>query len=137
MTATISPRVRRKPIREEDQLQVACASLARLTLAPSVIFHHSVNEGKRGIKAARLAKSMGQLAGFPDIFIAWPFGRCGFIELKSAKGTFSPTQLAFRDWAISAGHLWAEVRDIIEFKAVLKGWGVPHKRGFDHGFDRV
>lgn len=121
----------------EDLLQKACVSYARLVLGPSVRLHHSVNEGKRSIVAAVLAKDMGQLAGFPDLIIMWPFGRVGFIELKAPKGVFSKDQKDFRAWAECAGHLWAEVRDIIEFKAVLKGWGVPHKGGIYHGIDRA
>jgi hypothetical protein len=116
----------------EDDLQIATADLCRAVLHPSVIFHHSVNEGKRGKAAAGIAKAMGQLAGFADWMFVWlPAGSnsgiplVGFIELKTDKGVLSDTQKEFRARVTAVGCDWALCRTVDEFLAILKLWGVP------------
>ena len=116
----------------EDHLQIATADLCRAILHPSVIFHHSVNEGKRGKAAAGLAKAMGQLAGFSDWIFIWTpeennvgCSSVGFIELKAPKGTLSDTQKDFRLRAIANGCNWAVCRTLDEFLAILKSWEIP------------
>ena len=126
MTVTLQF-ITKKPSHEEDGLQMACFHMYRLLCDPMVLFHHSVNEGKRGKRAAALAKAMGQRAGFTDVFLAWPIRQCGFIELKSVAGRFSDSQTDFRDWCMAAGFRWGEARSVTDFKSILQDWGVPFK----------
>ena len=128
---------------EEDKLAIACANLCRMVIGPSVRFTHIVNEGKRGVAAAGIAKAMGQHRGFPDLWFGWPVGQSGFIELKTPDrpgrrgGRLSEFQEAFRDWCWASGHLWMECRSVDEVYATLKGWKVPMKgEGFHAGFNR-
>lgn len=129
---------------DEDHLTIACANLCRMVLAPCVRFTHAVNEGKRNIIAAKKAKDMGQLAGFPDLWFGWPMGMSGFIELKrpaspgKRAGVLSDSQKDFRNWARENGHLWNECQSVNEVYATLKGWGIPLKGGlFNACFDRA
>lgn len=124
-------------------MAVSCADMCRMILAPSVRFTHIVNEGKRGIVAAALAKKMGQLAGITDLWFGWPVGMSGWIELKrpaspgKRAGYLSGPQEEFRDWCFGSGHLWMECHSIQEVYSTLKGWKVPMKgEGFHAGFNR-
>lgn len=128
---------------EEDHLTIACANLCRMVLAPCVRFTHIVNEGKRGKAAAGIAKGMGQLPGFVDLWFGWPMGMSGYIEIKTPDrpgkrgGRLSKSQENFRDWCRDAGHLWMECRSVTEVYATLKGWKVPMKgEGFHAGYIR-
>ncbi|MTK11864.1 MAG: hypothetical protein F8N39_07200 [Clostridiaceae bacterium] len=118
----------------EDDLQIAIARLAKLILAPNVVFHHSVNEGKRGHAAAGIAKAMGQLAGFPAIYWGWWPGQSVFFEGNTEKGRFSQCHRDFAEWAQSTGHRWAACRSLDDFQQVIRDWGVPLKsRGTGKG----
>lgn len=118
----------------EDALQIACADFCRLALDPSVIWHHSVNEGKRGKAAAGIAKAMGQRAGWSDFVLIWsngapfaPIPLIGFVELKTLTGTLTDNQKTFRDDVKTIGTEWALCRSLAEFIAALKVFGVPMK----------
>lgn len=117
---------RRRP---EDALQIACADYCHLALHPSVLWHHSVNEGKRGRAAAGLAKAMGQRAGWPDFVFVWsngaPIPLIGFIELKCGRNSLSDAQETFRDQAMALGAEWALCRSLDEFIAAVKIFGIP------------
>lgn len=117
----------------EDALQIACADYCRAVIHPSVIWHHSVNEGKRGKAAAGLAKAMGQRAGWPDFVFIWDEDDCrprvGFIELKAPKGRISEVQEEFESQAIEIGADWTLVRSLDDFIAVVKEWGITIKSG--------
>ncbi len=78
----------------EDMLQIACVRWFRVQF-PNIIIHHSPNGGKRNLMTAIKFKAMGTLAGFPDLFIAYPAkGYNGlFIEMKDGKkGVVSQAQ---------------------------------------------
>lgn len=115
----------------EDDLQITCADWCRLVLAPSVIWHHSVNEGKRGRAAAGIAKAMGQRPGWPDFVFIWsdgaPLPLVAFVELKTESGRLSGNQEGFRDDAKVIGADWALCRSFEEFRAALEVFGVPLK----------
>jgi len=120
----------------EDALQIATAQYVQMALHPSVIAHHSENE-RQGARAGAKAKAKGQLAGFPDWVFMWHEGRrfgwaeghtiVAFIELKSAKGVLSTSQKKFKALADAMDAEYAICRDLTEFVATIKAWGVPHR----------
>lgn len=68
---------------------------------------HIGNERKASYYAGYIMKRMGVLKGASDIFMAWPNGIYHglFIEVKSAIGKATPTQLAFIDRMNEVGYL--------------------------------
>ncbi len=66
---------------------------------------------------------MGVHPGFADLVILCD-GRVLFLELKSLKGSLSPTQEAFRDAVLAQGFGWALVRTLDDALGALA----------DHGF---
>ena len=111
--------------RVEQSTQIAVVDFLRIALPRDVIFFAVPNGGYRTRAEAALTKAMGGLAGVPDLaFILPPNGTAAFIEMKSATGTLSPNQRAFRDRANVAGACWAECRSLADVIATLKLWGV-------------
>lgn len=93
---------------------------------PGLLWFHPANSsGNRGPRLGGILKSMGVLAGVPDIVLILPTGLSGFIELKVGKGSLSPAQKSFRDRAKESGALWAEARTLDEVEQTLERWLLP------------
>ena len=89
---------------EEEQLQVAVITLLEASRSPGVVYWHTPNGGKRGIREAVRFKRMGVLAGVSDIIISLPGGRMAYLELKSRRGRVSEEQKAFLAGMEANGH---------------------------------
>ena len=85
------------PFREDD-LQKAVVSYlqARRNTVRDLAYCHIPNMAKRGPRLATWLKSMGLVAGAPDLII-WLRGRIVHIELKTLKGHASDNQKTFGD----------------------------------------
>ena len=99
---------------------------------PDAIVHHSANEGVRGGKAGMLdgarRKSMGQVAGFPDITVlTGAYVGALFFEVKALTGKVSPDQQIILGRLDTFGHKVAVVHSIDDVRAKLCEWGVPTK----------
>lgn len=93
---------------------------------PGLLWWHTPNaSGNRGPRLGGILKSMGVLAGVPDIVLILPSAIPAFIELKAGKGSLSPAQKSFRDRAKESGALWAEARTLEEVSATLERWLLP------------
>jgi len=70
------------------------------------LFFHIPNGGKRHIVEATKFKSMGVVAGIPDMFLALARGRYHgfFIELKNEVGKIDKKQLAIHDKLRAQGY---------------------------------
>ena len=93
-----------RPFSSEDQEQEAVIEWARLSQGryPELkLLHHIPNEGKRSLQTAGRLKSLGMLAGVPDLHLPVPRGAyCGlFIEMKYDKGIVTTEQ---KDYLIRA-----------------------------------
>lgn len=75
---------------------------------------HIANEGKRTSSYGKLLKTLGMRPGVADIFIAMP--RNGYhgawIELKSAKGKLSASQMLFLNDMFEQGYFTATAYSI-------------------------
>lgn len=113
---------------QESPVQRAIVAYLRRVL-PDAIVHHSANEGVRGGKAGwldgALAKSAGQVAGFPDLIVI-PWANIGplFLEVKSPTGRTSAAQAAMLDRLGALGYRVAVVRSIDDVRARLAEWGI-------------
>lgn len=111
----------------EADIQRAIVAALRVALPASAVVHHSANEVRRGGQQARrdqgLALGMGVYPGFPDLLVISE-GRVLFLEVKSATGSLSAPQRAFRDRICAQGFAWALVRSVDDALGALA----------DHGF---
>lgn len=76
------------PTEEKQQIQFA-VFLTKMMAKYDFKFHASPNGGSRNLIEAIKLKRMGLSKGFPDIFVAKPYGAYTglFIEMKRAKGS--------------------------------------------------
>lgn len=117
------PRTRRRSAPEEALHRAVTAYLAVALPEEAVVFH--VPNGFRRSKAeAGIAKALGQLAGFPDIGIAWQ-GRLYLIELKAPAGRLSEAQRETQGRLSAAGCAVSTERSVDGVDACLRGWGIP------------
>ncbi len=85
----------------EQDLQKGCIRYYRLQYPKGRIFHVP-NGGKRGKAEAGIFKSLGVLAGTPDLILLHN-GRAYFIEMKADKGKLSPAQTEWETWLVNNG----------------------------------
>lgn len=116
----------------EAQLQKACLAYLKATLPHGFVPVHVANnprsKGRGGID-----KSLGALAGFPDLVI---FGQrehdgqatAWFIEFKSPTGRLKPHQTAVHDSLQDLGfpRPWT-VRSLDDLRRAVWNWGLPSK----------
>lgn len=112
----------------EADFQRALVRDLRAILLPPFVLHHSANEVRRGGREGRIAQGiaegMGVHPGFADLVLL-SAKQTIFFELKSATGTLSDDQIAFRDFVRGQGHGWALVRTLDDALAALKAFGIP------------
>lgn len=113
----------------ERQLQRSVAEYFKLVLSPEVMWFHVPNEGKRGFIAQADFKYGGGLSGVPDFYLSWSSDDLHnltlWIELKSAKGRLTDSQIAFRDRAAAIHQYWTLCRSLDDVQAILIGCFVP------------
>ena len=100
--------------RAEDLIQKQCVQWIKYQY-PELIIHHSPNGGFRTKAEAGIFKSIGTLAGFPDLLILFPDGNILFIEVKTLTGRQSASQKEFQRKAQKLGHNYEVVRSLNEF----------------------
>ena len=101
--------------RPEQDLQRACVTWFKYQY-PKGIIHHSPNGGKRGKIEAAIFKSLGVLAGWPDLVCVHD-GRILFVELKSGNGKESMAQAIVRISMLKNGfevHLCRTLNEFIQ-----------------------
>lgn len=107
----------------EDILHLNVARFLRVA-APTLLWWHTPNGGKRHAGEARKFKDMGARAGVADLCFVTPEGKAAFIELKAGKGRQSPGQVQFQTDCQSNNAPYAICRSIEEVASTLHGWGV-------------
>lgn len=110
--------------RPEQALHKAIAQYLRAA-HPRLLWWHTPNGGSRNVVEAAILKSMGTLAGVPDLVFVLPGGSVGFMEIKAGKGALSAEQKAFAERACEAGAAWALVRSVEEVQDHLRSWLRP------------
>jgi len=106
------------------------ASLQRAVLAhlsrrgmPGLWYCHIPNGGYRGAIEAAIFKSLGVVAGAPDLLLIFN-GRTYALELKTAKGRLSPAQIWTQERMREAGATVATAVGIDEALDILRQWGL-------------
>src|SRR5215831_20298781 len=115
----MSPR-RRQP---EAQLQRAVLEHLRWRGVPGLFpFHYPAGGWRSSIEAAIL-KSLGVVAGIPDLLIVYQ-GQLYALELKTAYGRLTPTQIDTQQRMRVAGAIVATAVEIDAALEILEGWGL-------------
>lgn len=116
--------------RPEQELQKAVMQHLKV-VAPHVLALHIPNGGKRSPIEGRIFKSLGVMAGAPDILLLWAQGKCAFIELKAGtkKNRLQPSQEAFGLRCFDLGIPWAVATSVNEVVDYLRAWGAPVRAG--------
>jgi hypothetical protein len=119
----------------ERDIHCTICDMLHVYAAPSLIWFHPPNGGKRGYKAASALKSMGMKAGVPDLCFVLPDGRGAFMEIKTPKtvNRLSDEQKAFRETCWKQHIPYALVTNPDDALAILYEWGallpVAYQRG--------
>ena len=110
--------------RLEQQLQRSVlAHLGRRGM-PGLWWCHVPNGGYRGAIEAAIFKSLGVIAGVPDLLLIFS-GKTYGLELKAAKGgRLSPAQIRTQEQMRQAGAIVATVTGIDEALQQLESWGL-------------
>jgi|ERR1700730_9929477 len=115
---------RRSP---EAAIQRAVFEHLRVRAAPRVFFFHPANGGYRKPAEAAIFKSLGVVAGVPDVFIVHN-GRCFAMELKAEGGRATDKQLACIAALREAGAFVCLAEGLDRALACLEAWGLLRGR---------
>jgi hypothetical protein len=111
---------RRRP---EQQLQKAVLEHLRWRGVRGLFAFHYPAGGWRSPVEAAIFKSLGVVAGIPDIIIICN-GRCFALELKTAHGRLTPTQIETQTRMRAAGATVGTAVEIDAAMECLEGWGL-------------
>ena len=112
---------------DEHSIQVAIMQFLDRALPSSCYAFAVPNGGNRSAVTGAILKREGVKAGVADIVVLRNPGLCALIEVKTAKGSLSNSQKAFRDWCAANGFPYAVARGVGDVQAALLDWGVPLK----------
>jgi hypothetical protein len=113
--------------RPEQAIQRAVFEHLRARAAPGVFAFAVPNGGYRRSIEAAILKSLGVVAGVPDIFIVHN-GRCFALELKAEGGGATDKQLACIAALREAGAFTCIAEGLDRALACLEAWGLLRGR---------
>ena len=117
-----APRTHRPQHHHEDTLQKACVAWFDYTHKDlSLYLHHSPNGGFRNASEAAKFKAMGVRAGFPDLVLLVPRGKCPFlaIELKYGRNGQSERQKAYQRALEAIGARYVVCKSLAKFQKII------------------
>jgi hypothetical protein len=130
---------RKAPRKTENAVHVPVLVWIRENVSPLV--WHCANGGTRHKLEARRFKTLGVMAGVPDLmFIALHGPNKGlthYVEVKAPDGTLSDEQRAFGRKANDVGAPWACVFSKEEAIEQCRAWGVVKPRLVIPGLERA
>lgn len=109
-------KARKKSAKEEHNLQVSIVQFLRYQ---GYIVFAIANGGSRNVVEAVNLKKEGVLAGVADLQVILKDGRSIFLELKTAKGKQSQSQIDFENNLKELGHNYYVIRSIDEVINIL------------------
>lgn len=110
----------------EDRLQTDSKRYLDVALPADAIAWHTPNGGHRSKAVAGKMKAFGVLSGVPDWIILWQ-GRVLFLELKTKRGSLTPSQRVFRDAVKGQGFQHHVCRSLLEIELALGVFGIETK----------
>lgn len=117
-------RTPRKNANPEHKLQVEIRRYLECVLPNSIEWTANGAGQALTIYAANKAKASGVRRGWPDLQFLFPDGITRYVELKTATGSLSPEQRAFRDRCQGMRpDMWALCRSVDDVAMTLTTWG--------------
>jgi hypothetical protein len=113
--------------RDEQAIQRAVFQNIRVRGVPNLFAFHPANGGWRSKTEGAILKSMGVVAGTPDL-IAIHDGRCYAMEIKAPGGRATEAQLAAIAALERAGAYTCVAEGLDRALAVLEQWGLLRGR---------
>jgi hypothetical protein len=121
----------------EDALQKALVDYLDLALPDDAMYFAVPNGGKRLAREAARLKSLGVLAGIPDLCIIWR-GTVIFLELKAPKrGSLTTVQRDVHHRLLFCGVPVWTIRKVEQAEYLLRGAGMPLQATFAQQLKRV
>jgi hypothetical protein len=111
----------------EHIIQSRLISQLDYALKPELEIRAIPNGGFRHRRVAMKLKDEGVKRGTPDLVVALPEGKVGWLEMKTDIGRLEQEQKDFRDKVILLGHLWGMARSVHEAMVILTAWGAIRK----------
>jgi hypothetical protein len=109
--------------RPEQQLQRSVLTHLSRRGMPGLWWCHVPNGGARGAIEAAIFKSLGVIAGVPDLLLIYS-GRIYALELKAGHGRLSPAQITTQQRMREARAVVGTATGIDEALAHLELWGL-------------
>lgn len=109
--------------RPEQQIQKAVCEHLAWRARPGVFSFHVPLGGYRSPIEAAIFKSIGTIAGIPDIILIFE-GRCYALELKTENGRLTEVQHVVHERMRAAGATVAVAYGVDQALAQLKRWGL-------------
>jgi len=105
----------------EEKLQSECVEWGRNTYQCLRFFGivHIPNGGKRNVVEAIKLRSMGVVAGFPDLIITPPDGKVFYIEMKDGEKEQSEEQIKCQIWMKERGIGYYLIKTREEFEKLI------------------
>jgi hypothetical protein len=115
---------RRRP---EQAVHRAVFQHLQLRGTPNIFAFHPANGGARSPIEGAIFKSLGVVAGVPDIIVIHD-GRCFGLELKAEGGRLTPIQTETHERMQRAGAIVGVAHGIDQALATLERWGLLRGR---------
>src|SRR6185312_8648955 len=109
--------------RPEQEIQRAVVQHLHARSVPRVYFFHCPNGGKRSVVEGAIFKSLGVMAGVPDLIIL-KAGEMYCLELKAPGGRLIPSQVITLDRLKHCGATVATASSLDEALITLECWGI-------------
>ena len=80
--------------------------------------------GKTNMAKIMRLKSMGLRSGISDLVVISPAGVAHFLEVKTATGVLSPSQIRFAELCLKKGWKYEVARSVDEAMEIIRKWGI-------------
>ena len=108
-----------------DESLIQSAIVSALSLAGVYVFMVPNDAaGKTSMAKAGRMKACGLRAGISDLVVMSPSGVAHFLEVKTATGVLSPSQIRFAELCIKKGWKYEVVRTVEQALDICRKWGI-------------
>ena len=108
----------------ETAIHKAILQYCKFQMRRDVVVFHVANERRTTPKDGAFLKSLGVVAGVPDLIFVCAGGITCWLEIKVPGGRLSPDQKAFHDHLASLEHRCAVVHSLEEAVHVMRLWNL-------------
>ena len=108
-----------------DESLIQSNIVSALSLAGVYVFMvGNDNSGKTNMAKIMRLKSMGLRSGISDLVVMSADGRAHFMEIKTATGVLSPSQIRFAELCLKKGWKYEVARSVEQSLDICRKWGI-------------